>query len=104
MASDFTCICGKVLPHHQHQSDFKCAACGRVYNYQGRFLWQESKGNDLPGSSDIVPGGVGKRAEDDIPDPAVADTALEEAFAEGKLPEEDRRMTGEFQPLPKKKK
>lgn len=92
--ADFTCVCGEVLPHQSAQSDFKCPHCGRVYNYQGRFLWQESAGNDLPGSSDIIDGaGIGKRLEDKVPDPEAPQKALEQAFEEGKLPDEPRRKT-----------
>ena len=87
-ADDFTCICGEKLPHQERQSDFKCPHCGRVYNYQGRFLWREHPGNDLPGSTDTVPGGVDRRADDQ-------DAAVEQAFEAGTLPEEPRRQTDE---------
>lgn len=93
--NSFTCICSNVLSRPESQSDFKCAVCGRVYNYQGRFLWQESAGNDNPGSSDIAPTGVGQRAEDKSADPEASIKALETAFEEGKLPEEPRRRSDE---------
>lgn len=92
----FTCICGKELPHQERQADFKCAHCGRVYNYQGRFLWKEHPGNDVPGSSDLEEGGLSRRAEDLHPeDEDARQHALEGAFEVGALPEEPRRKTDE---------
>lgn len=98
MTGVFSCICGNILPHQEQQADFKCPNCGRVYNYQGRFLWKEAAGNSLVGSSPIDEsegGGIGKRLEDQIPDPEAAMLALEKAAEEGKLPEEPRRATDE---------
>lgn len=95
MAATITCICGHDLQLPEGQTDVKCAHCGRVYTYQGRFLWKEAAGNSVPGSSDIEDGGIGLRAEDKVPDPDAADKALEEAFQDGKLPEAPRRRTDE---------
>ena len=88
MSRNFTCICSTKLTLPENQGDVKCAHCGRVYTYHGRFLWQESAGNDLPGSSEILPVGSGERRAEDEGD------AIGEAFAAGKLPEADRRADG----------
>lgn len=84
----FTCICSKVLRLPEGQTDVKCAHCGRVYTYNGRFLWQEEPGNDQPGSTGVLPVSAGERRAEDEGE------ALGEAFAEGRLPEEDRRADG----------
>jgi predicted nucleic acid-binding Zn-ribbon protein len=86
-----SCICGEILTLPENQVDVKCAKCGRVFNHQGRYLWKEKPGNDLPGTSEIVTGPEAhgdRRAEDQ-------DTALEEAFVAAKLPEVDRRTQAE---------
>jgi hypothetical protein len=86
----FECVCSTILQTPDtNASDIKCADCGRVYTHNGRFLWRESAGNSLPGSSEIVSGAVvlpdeDKRSKDQ-------DAALEKAFVKGTLPEEDRR-------------
>ena len=95
MAAKITCICGKELQLPEGQVDVKCEHCGRVYTYSGHFLWKEAAGNSIPGSSEMEPGGVGKRAEDDSLDPDAPIVALEHAFEEGKLPEQPRRKTDE---------
>lgn len=79
-----TCMCGQFVELPDAQTDVKCLNCGRVFTHQGRLLWQEKAGNDLPGSSDIRPGGGDKRDEDE-------GNAIGEAFAAGKLPVKDRR-------------
>ena len=88
MSRNFTCICSTKLTLPENQGDVKCAHCGRVYTYHGRFLWQESAGNDLPGSSEILPVGSGERRAEDEGD------GIGEAFAAGKLPEVDARAHG----------
>lgn len=87
----FTCVCGQTLHlSDTNQQDAKCAACGRVYTANGRFLWRESPGNDLPGSSEFVEVPFIRPEEDRRDDDQ--DTALEKAFVQAKLPEEDRRI------------
>lgn len=78
----FTCICGNPMSLPQNQGDFECPKCHRVYNHQGRFLWREDENDNK------IAGGLDRRAEDQ-------DTAIEQAFAEGKLPEEPRRAGDE---------
>lgn len=86
----FNCVCSNELQlPDSNQQDIKCPKCGRVYTATGAFLWRESPGNDLPGSSEIIAEPFitkdeDRRAEDQ-------DKALETAFVEGTLPEEDRR-------------
>ena len=88
----FSCVCSEVLEvPDSNASDVKCPMCGRVYTHNGRFLWRESPGNSLPGSSEIIGAPIvtsdeDMRAEDQ-------DGALEQAFAKGTLPEEDRRAS-----------
>lgn len=86
MIKPFTCICSNnklFLP--ESQTDLKCPKCGRVYTNHGLYLWQEAAGNDIPGSSDILPKSEGdKRAVDQ-------GEAIGEGFAAGVLPEADRR-------------
>lgn len=80
-----TCICGKPLPLPAGSHDAKCEACGRVYNQHGVFLWRERPGKELTGEN--TGEGEGDRRSPD------QDAAIEQAFAEGALPEEPRRAT-----------
>jgi hypothetical protein len=86
----FECVCSKELQlPDSNQQDIKCPNCGRVYTANGRYLWRESPGNDVPGSSDIdntpfIAPEEDRRADDQ-------DEAVVAAFVEGTLPEEDRR-------------
>ena len=84
---DFKCICGVTIRRSEGQHDFKCEHCGRVYTYRGQMLWRESTLNSLPGTGEIITDDnsfYNRRADNQ-------DEALEEAFVEGKLPEEPRR-------------
>lgn len=96
----FTCICGQFVKRPENQADTKCMNCGRVYTYNGRYLWREDTLNELPGTGSPISGEEGhgeRRAEDQ-------DAALEEAFVEAKLPDEDRRGGAEIEKPAKKKK
>lgn len=87
----FDCACSNVLQlPDSNQSDVKCPQCGRVYSATGRFLWREQPGNDLPGSTSFMAEPPPFPAEADRRSPD-QDAAIEQAFVEGKLPEEDRR-------------
>jgi hypothetical protein len=90
----FQCVCSAILQlPDSNQTDVKCANCGRVFTATGRFLWREQAGNDVPGSSEFVH--VPFITEEEERRAADQDKAVEKAFAEAKLPEEDRRTEGD---------